>query len=552
MLRRLSDRHALAIGAKMKIQSSFLSHLALLGALLAPAAASATDVVVPPLLAKGANAKTAANITSLILSELDFNPNVDSVKPMAQRPGSLNSACLGSASCLRGIASSGGGDAVIAGTLIYNGSAYSLDGVFFDGGKIVRRKTFALGEGPEQIADGMTAVLKELITGVGPKAAKAAEPTVDDFSFDDDDDDDFDFDDSDFDAAAEEEAARKAEAKRAEEAARKRAEEEARRRAEEEARRRAEEEARRRAEEEARRRAAEEARKQREAEARAEEARRRRAEEEASREEDEFDPSAITFGGSATVLETDDAPEERRDYMVDDDSFDLADDDDDDEPSFDLSGDDDIIDLDEEEDEKPARKPRREKTPKPEVLDDERPKRTRDNSSSTSSDDRPVVALRARGGVAPYYALTFITYGGEVAVPVVSGLEIVAGVEGWSVKREIPPRFREDGGPVTEWNSIFPFHAGALYKLYLGKAQPYFGADFIGAQYYVDPSTGQSYWALGGRARIGIDFMFTQRVGLNLDAGVGYWGGTNWEIIQRDMKNAGVIPRLGAGLTFAF
>ena len=172
---------------------------------------------------------------------------------------------------MKSIARLGGNeDQLLAGYVTTSGGAYVLKMVLFDitDSSIVRTKSFTLGASPEALADGMTNVLKEVLTG--RSKTQVVEEETFDFDFGDDEDD-FEFDEptvADADDGAE----------------RRRAEEERRRREAEEARRRAAEEERRRREaEEARQRAAEEERRRREAE----EAR-RRAEEERRRREAEM------------------------------------------------------------------------------------------------------------------------------------------------------------------------------------------------------------------------------------------------------------------------
>ena len=118
--------------------------------------------------------------------------------------------------------------------------------------------------------------------------------------------------------------------------------------------------------------------------------------------------------------------------------------------------------------------------------------------------------------------------------------------------REIPPKYTQDGQGGKEWNSIVPMNVGLAYQLHASKVvKPYFGADFIFAQYYRDPDTKESDWSLGGRVRVGANFMVSRIFGINANLGMGYWADDQWVIIQRDMKSGGVLFQASAGVTFA-
>ena len=64
----------------------------------------AGDVVVPPLLARGAPSQTAAMMTTLIATELEFTGEFETVNQLSKRPSQLGTNCLGSSGCLAGIA----------------------------------------------------------------------------------------------------------------------------------------------------------------------------------------------------------------------------------------------------------------------------------------------------------------------------------------------------------------------------------------------------------------------------------------------------------------
>ena len=522
-----------------------------------PSIASAGEILLAPMIGRNVKSTTLTNITSLIYSELDFNSQVSGVNELGSKPSSLTSSCLSSTSCMKSVARLGDNeDQLLAGYITTSGGAYELKMVLFDitASTIVRTKSFTLGASPEALADGMTNVLKEVLTG--RSKTQAVEEETFDFDFGDDDDD-FDFDEqsvADVDDGAdrrraEEEARRRREA---EEARRRREAEEARRREAEEARRREAEEARRREAEEARRREAE-AQRQREAEAarrrEAEEARRRREAAEASRRANETSSSVnldtISFGSAAIIVDEEETPTPAvSDLDLEEEEFLLSEEEDDDLM---------LMDLDEPEPSR-AEKPARE--PKPEREAPRRTTTTRTSSSRTQSrapvDDGPTrFELTARAGYSPYYNLGFVTYGAEGAIAVgETGLFVLLGVEAYSVQRAIPEEFQSETGQAREWNTIFPINAGLSYHLLQGNIQPYVGADAIFAQYYVNTDGGS--WSIGARARTGVNLMVSDNFGFNFNAAVGFWSGKNWALIERDVKPSGFLPQISAGTVFSF
>ena len=318
-----------------------------------PSVALADDAVVSPFVGKaGVDSLQVLNITSLVASEVDFSMSFDHVQQLEAMPQGMNVACLGSSSCLAGVAKAAGAQVVIAGSVGKSGEQFEIFMVNYSSSRgIVRKKTWKISSDPTTMADLMSSLVSEILTGKShEQVAKeddisglsdlgSADMFADeeDFAFDDatlevgrrvatPELSDYDLDD--FELLDAEEAGKEAqlaEQRRAaaeaarlkeEEAARRAAEEEARRRAEEEARRRAAEEERRRVEEaEARRRADEERRLEEQAEARrrADEDARRRAEQERARAaavvEDDEDDFELTFAPvSAEDMDLDFAP----------------------------------------------------------------------------------------------------------------------------------------------------------------------------------------------------------------------------------------------------
>jgi hypothetical protein len=531
--------------------------------LLAIAPAWAGEVVVPPLLSSGVESQTVHNLTTLIASELDFMPEVDKVIELDTRPSNLGTNCLASTSCLAGITRNNGGNQLIGGIVKAKGEDFEFDLLLYDStaNKIVRRKSFTINSNPTAIANGMTPIIIEVLTGVGAEEKAAAAINEDAFSFDDGEDD-FDMIPEEVESArlaeaseraAVEEARRLEEARiRAEEQARIRAEEEASRRAAEEARRleeerrRAEEAARQRAEEAARQRAAEEARERAEAEAA-----NRRAEEEAAKaraaepltEMNDFDPSLISFGEAADEIKAEDIdaliqfgapppPVNDDNFLYDDEELASLE-------QLDLGSDgSDIVDLDGPTGrQKPERTKSNEKTVRP------RPDK---------SDSKYRATLKLRTGYVKYYSFNFIANGAEIGIPLgKTGVYILAGVNAYAVNRKIPPKFQPEVGKASEWNLIYPLNLGVIYKFTTAKVvQPYLGADGIGVQYFKD-AVGTD-WAVGGRGRVGVDFMVANNVGLNIDVSVGYWAGRTFTLIQEGVANSGVLPGVSGGLVIAF
>jgi len=510
--------------------SPWLVVLGLAASLGLPATALADQVVVPPLVPRGATQmRDVANITQLLGSELDFMREVESVVALDKVPDGYGYSCLDRAPCLRTIGQEQGATHVLAGWLRVSDTQVEMELVYFsvDTGRFVRRQSFELPNSPEQIADNMGDIAQEMVTGQAPGGDDAtAEDDIDLLDFDEDFEVDFDKDDF-----------AEAQATEAEERARR--EEEARRRAEEERRRQAELEEQRRREEEARRRAELEEQRRREAE----EARLAALEDEP---EPEFDPNAISFGSADIVVEEteEDEPEpeilssepDTTDYYEDDEPLDL----DSDEP---VVAD---LDLDEDRDED-RRKPAREK----------KPRTPRSKGSGAGFDDSPTsVAIALRGGYSPYYSLGFVTYGAEAQLAVAdTGVHVLGGFQGWSVQRDIPEEFQRLAGATREWNTMFPVNLGAVYKVSVadGRVKPYGGADLVFARYYAgEEGSGMGSIAVGARARGGVDVMIVRNFGLTADLAIGGWGGGDWVIIEEGVKNAGLLPQFSAGTVLAF
>ncbi len=152
--------------------------------------------------------------------------------------------------------------------------------------------------------------------------------------------------------------------------------------------------------------------------------------------------------------------------------------------------------------------------------------------------------------------LGFLTYGGEVVIRPATHIAFVVGAQAYSVHRTIPAELVASGQPTTTWNTIFPVNVGVQYRLRSAKLEPYFGADGIVIPGYVRAATATedtgSNLAGGARARVGLDYKIGRSVALNVDAGVAYLSGENFQYVEEGMDTAGVAPQISAGTVFLF
>lgn len=574
-----------------------LTPMILLGvAALAPSVAAAQEVAVAPFLPKaGLDQKVATNVTSLVASELDFMSDFDGANELDSKPKSLTLSCLNKASCLKAIGKNAGADFVVAGSVAPAGEEYDIYMVLLDvnKGTYVRKLSAKVDNSPSGMADTMGAHVSELVTGQGPGKQEDEVVDVDDFDmFSEDDIDDFDFgsDDGpnenrlgapgnadvsldDFEDEPDDwelEQQREAEARRERELAAERAREEEERlererqaeaqRRKDEERRRREEIARKEREEREEREAAERARREREEREEeeriaAERQRQREADERARREaqaaEDDFDD--ISFGS----VDPDEIEVEIDDITFGDATSEIVVLDDDPIDYDDL---DDPIDFD--------------------SLDDPDPRDSRDSRSSSSRDSRdsrdrdsqdrladldgpssevnirgargendPRFGITLRAGYSSFQFFDFVTYGAELSIPVGEVFFLDIGLEGYSTQRQVPLKLQEEQGrePV-EWNTIAPFNFGVKYQPTNRPFRPYIGGDVT-----VTPYTFEKFrMAPGLRARGGFDYMVTDAFGLNLNVSAGFWYGSEFEVVQRDLQPLGGVPSISAGTTILF
>jgi hypothetical protein len=94
-----------------------------------------------------------------------------------------------------------------------------------------------------------------------------------------------------------------------------------------------------------------------------------------------------------------------------------------------------------------------------------------------------------------------------------------------------------------------PFNLGVQYLFGSAKSHPYLGADVILIPGYVKDVKGT---AGGFRARTGLDYMFADSVGWNVNLGVGYIGGKNFTQVGDGFTKGALSPELNTGLVVTF
>ncbi len=176
---------------------------------------------------------------------------------------------------------------------------------------------------------------------------------------------------------------------------------------------------------------------------------------------------------------------------------------------------------------------------------------------STAKADKPGVGITGRVGYSRYYDFNFVTYGGELTVPISPSVMFEAGLEGFSTQRALTDKVvqqlaTEQNVSPTDinahpWNTILPFNLGIQYKATQTSIRPYVGADLT-----ITPYSAAFDVAFGARARVGADFMVADSFGLNLNLSAGVMSGKNLEQTQPGTKNTGIIPQISGGTVFAF
>jgi hypothetical protein len=526
--------------------------------------AEAKKVVVPPMLPRGVPAQQATNLTTLLSSELEFIGDFDEVTQLTKRPGQLGSSCLASSSCLRGIGSANGSTAVVAGKVTKYGGEVELVIVYLDDGKIIRTVKKKVTNDAMAIADEMSVMVRHVITGVDPDAKAEADKIsgfegggmalMDEEDEDDDDsmlassasvsrritspssgDEDLEFEDFEEDFEEEEErgggraaaggaaagaaaviAARKMAEQKAASQARAQAQKAAAAAAMDARRKAAVEAAKRAAKAQA---AAEAARKAAEMEAAAAAAAAAKLAEPAA----EFDPNEFNFGGSAedisfgsasSMIEVDETEEES--YGGSSSSY---------------------LDLDE-----PTQT--RSRTPTRDTRSRSASPRTRKANSASSGG----FEVTGRLGYGRFQFLSFMTYGFEASYQLQDNIAVVGGLEAFSTRRLLPPDQVPVGQPAVQWNTILPFNVGALYRPMNDTIRPYVGANVQLLPGYVAEAGAVAF---GLQARGGLDYLIADNLGINVNAGAGFWAGSEWYRID-GLLNTGMTAQINVGTVFLF
>lgn len=482
-------------------------------------AAHAQSVVVPPIVARGAPSQIAQNMTSLVASELEFMGDFEEINQLSKRPPQLGPNCLGSTPCLAGIAKAGGSRNLIGGKVTKYGDEFEVVLTYMKDAKIVRTVKRRMSTDPIAVADDLAVLVRHAVTGVDP-AAKAAEDRVSGFdgggvALMDDEDDDFDDDEllmaapsaasvtmdssdpleDDFiDEDPEEDGYGRGAAVGAGAAT---------------------------------------------AAAVASQPRRAPTPPPAPPVEDEFDPEAISFGGSAddisfggsaSLIQVEDPPED----PMDDDSF-------------------------EDEFEEPvaappprrAREPKRTRAPREtrSTRDSYRPQpreRARQRTPSTRQDGG--IEVTGKMGYARFQFMNFVTYGVDVSYEIMPNVAVLGGIEAHSTKRSLPPEQVAEGEPAAVWNTLMPINLGAAYRLSDDALRPYVGAGIQLIPGYVKAGGGMAF---GFRALAGADYQVTDTLSAHAGLGTGLWAGSSWYLIP-GLMNTGFVVSLSTGVTLAF
>jgi len=187
-------------------------------------------------------------------------------------------------------------------------------------------------------------------------------------------------------------------------------------------------------------------------------------------------------------------------------------------------------------------KPSSSRTAVPVDLDEDSRRDGAESRWATPSGREPV-GLSARFGTSGYQTLQFLTMGGEITIPVGRRFRIEVGADAFTVKRTFPADMcsvhPDQQGEIlgcTRWNTILPIEIGGRYVLARRALRPYVGADML-----VTPYTDTFDVALGGRARGGLDWLFSSHVGLNLDANAGILWGSQFYEVEEGLVNTGLL-----------
>ena len=528
----------------MQSNLSFRSRIAgavgLLALLSVPSAALASEVAVPRLIGDGVDDKQLMGWTSTISSELDFRPEFTGATELGKGAGGFSASCLASGSCLSKVARTAGCDFTVAGAVSRKGGNLDFYLVYADGASIVRTKEFTVENSPTAVSDTLSAKLGELITGQSREAKQAAAAgTVDADAFDEGFDDDFEDDGvvmapvttsrriptnsgggsnelDDFSLDEDEDDRRGGAAVVAAPAPPPPPPP--------------------RAEPKPAPPPPPPPPKPAPAPAPAEEefsfslgggvvSVNEAMDEDTAREEEEYDRGSIAAAGysrpssssssqSRPAPRREPPPRETRDTRGGYDDLDGG--------------------------------STRER-PEPRRVDSS--DRARVDRSRSGSSDAPTVSITGRVGYSRFQTFNFVTYGAEIGVHPVENLAVLAGLEGYSVRRDVPQELQDAGAPPVVWNSIMPINIGAAYKFFNDPIRPYVGGDMLIIPGYVQDASGA---AIGLRVRGGFDYMVADNFGLNINGALGIWSGKEFDRLDAEFSTSAMVPQLSMGTVIAF
>lgn len=522
---------------------------------VASTSAHAADAVVPPLLTRGMDPLQTLNMTSLVASELDFLGKFDGVTQLEAAPSGFGGKCLSTASCLGGIASKNSASAVVAGAATNKGGNIDIMLVYFDNGRIVRTKEFTVENSPSVVADSMSNFIREIVTGESIQQVQNRDTVAFDDTNSFDDEDDLFSDDDLFAGIPPVAAASNSRTIPTGSGADEPSE-------------------------------LDELELDllgddlsdgpvREPEPEPEpiayepvlsDPEPVRAEEEftfefASSADSVTNAEASTTGVVATNYTE---PSRASSGYVDEYAAEPASSSSSSRSSSSRSSR--YDDYDDYDEPRTVRSNNRDSR-------DSRSSNSRSSSSRSSNssrfgdldDDRATTraevgparaTITGRIGRSTFQTLDFVTYGAEVSVSATDNLRFVGGIEPHSTKRTIPPALLEEGQASTVWNTIIPVNAGLQYSFGESMWRPYVGGDVLIIPGYVSEVEGVTLeggrTATGSRARGGMDVLLSESFALNLNVSIGRWNGKDFDAVQRELEDTGIVPQVSAGTVIRF
>jgi hypothetical protein len=476
--------------------------LAALALLLLPASGLARTAAVCPMVGKtGTDPLLLLNITSLVASEMEIAGKYEKVRQLEQPPKGMNLACLGTPSCLGGIARGVQVDSLVGGSISKVGEEMELSLVLFDlpSSSIVRKKVWKLPADSAALADQMTRMVAELLTGKAP--ATKAVPDKGAFKAEAD---------MEFDEAGKPQAPAPDPESLDEFAG--------------------------------------------------------------MPDEDEAnDVPAVKAGPPPKAAPPEQKPKVKTKVAVEANATDDIQIQPVSPELMELPGEDDPdarSDLDVLEEEarsddegRPARKgkPSSNEKARKEKADLDADRKGKAGKGVT---EKPRTTLAARLGASGYHDMLFVTYGGELAIPLGSAFRLQAGLEFFSAKQSVPveaagcvggaEESTEDGLVRTCWRSLMPIHVGGRYQKSDRDTRPFVGGDLLFTPYHRDAGgnilLSDMAWEL--RLRGGLDHMVSDGFGLGLNAAVGFLSGSHLDEVG--LEKSGLNWQVSAGTVFGF